>query len=208
MEHFLNLDTIISLMLGISLSAACGFRVFVPLLMLSAASVIGHIDLPHDFDWVESDQALVLFAAASVLEIVGYYIPWLDHFLDLISTPAAIIAGTIVTASAAPDTMNPLIQWTTALLVGGGTAGLTKSMNNILRLVSMMISAGLTNPVVATIELVLAVVIALLALTVPVVAIIVVIGLWVFAVRRIRRLSSLWPTAPVSGTAEPPNLKA
>lgn len=201
MEHFLNLDTLISLMLGISLSAACGFRVFVPLLMLSAASVIGHIDLPHDFDWVESDQAFILFAIASVLEIVGYYIPWLDHFLDLISTPAAILAGTIVTASAAPDTMNPLIQWTTALLVGGGTAGLTKGMNNILRLVSVMISAGLTNPVVATIELILAIVIALLALTVPAVAIVVVIGIWIFAIRRIRRLSSLWPT--VTGSAEP-----
>jgi hypothetical protein len=187
MEHFLNLDTLISLMLGVSLSAACGFRVFVPLLVMSAAAVIGHIDLPSNFDWIETDQALILFAAASVLEVIAYYIPWLDAALDLLSTPAAIIAGTIVTASTAPDTMNPLIQWTTALLAGGGAAGLTKGMTNIVRLISTMIVGGLTNPVIATIELALAIGLALLAVTVPVLALMLVIGLWLFAVGRVRR---------------------
>jgi hypothetical protein len=187
MESLFNLDTLISLMLGISLSAATGFRVFVPLLVMSAAAVLGHVDLPADFDWIESDQALILFAVASLLEIVGYYIPWLDHILDIVSTPAAIIAGTIVTASAAPDAMNPLVQWTTALLAGGGAAGLTKGMNNILRVISTAISGGLTNPVIATIELTLAVVLAVLAVTVPVVAIVLVIGLWTFAIQKIRK---------------------
>jgi hypothetical protein len=187
MESLFNLDTLISLMLGISLSAATGFRVFVPLLIMSAAAVLGHVDLPADFDWIESDQALILFAVASLLEIVGYYIPWLDHTLDIVSTPAAIIAGTIVTASAAPDAMNPLVQWTTALLAGGGAAGLTKGMNNILRVISTAISGGLTNPVIATIELTLAVVLAVLAITAPVVAIVLVIGLWTFAIQKIRK---------------------
>ena len=188
MEHFFNLDTLASLMLGISLSAAAGFRVFVPLLVMSAAAVLGHVDLPTDFDWIESDQALVLFAVASVLEICGYYVPWLDHILDVVSTPAAIIAGTVVTASAAPDSMTPLVQWTTALLAGGGAAGLTKGMSNIMRLISVAISGGLTNPVVATIELVLALGLAILAITVPVVAFVIVIGLWLFAVQRIRQV--------------------
>jgi hypothetical protein len=188
LDHFANLDTLISLMLGISLSAATGFRVFVPLLVMSAAAVLGHVDLPSDFDWIETDQALVLFAVASLLEIIGYYIPWFDHTLDIISTPAAIIAGTIVTASAAPDQMNPLVQWTTALLVGGGAAGLTKGMSNIMRVISTAISGGLTNPVIATIELALALGLAVLAIAAPAVAMLVVIGLWTFAIRRIRRV--------------------
>jgi Domain of unknown function (DUF4126) len=197
MENFFNLDTLISLMLGISLSAASGFRVFVPLLVMSTAAVLGHIDLPTDFDWIETNQALILFAVASVLEVGGYYIPWFDHALDLISTPAAIIAGTIVTASAAPDTMNPLVQWTTALLAGGGAAGLTKGMSNIMRVISTAISGGLTNPVVATIELVLALGLAVLAVTVPALALVLVIVLWVFAVRRIRRVFRQ-PAAPAT----------
>jgi Domain of unknown function (DUF4126) len=57
-----------------------------------------------------------------------------------------------------------------------------------MRLISTAISGGLTNPVVATIELALALTLALLALTVPVVAFGLVIGLWLFAVQRIRRL--------------------
>lgn len=194
MENLLNswnldLDTLISLMLGISLSAACGFRVFVPLLVLSAAAVIGHVDLPPEFDWIETDHALILFTAASILEVGGYYIPWLDHTLDLLSTPAAILAGTLVTAAATPD-MNPLVQWTTAILAGGGAAGLTKGMSNVMRVISTAISGGLTNPVIATIELVAAVVLALLAVTVPVVAILLVFGLWIFAVQSIRRFLS------------------
>jgi hypothetical protein len=201
-ESLFDLDTLISLMLGISLSAATGFRVFVPLLVMSAAAVLGHVDLPTNFDWIESDQALILFAVASLLEIVGYYIPWLDHMLDIVSTPAAIIAGTIVTASAAPDTMNPLVQWTTALLAGGGAAGLTKGMNNILRVISTAISGGLTNPVIATIELTLAVVLAVLAVTVPVVAIILVIALWSFAIQRIRRAFRTRPTSSPEGVAQ------
>lgn len=202
MESLFDLDTLISLMLGISLSAATGFRVFVPLLVMSAAAVLGHVDLPTNFDWIESDQALILFAVASLLEIVGYYIPWLDHMLDIVSTPAAIIAGTIVTASAAPDTMNPLVQWTTALLAGGGAAGLTKGMNNILRVISTAISGGLTNPVIATIELTLAVVLAVLAVTVPVVAIILVIALWSFAIQRIRRAFRTRPPSSPEGVAQ------
>ncbi len=184
-----NLNTFIELLLGISLSAAAGFRVFVPLLALSVASVVGHLDLPTDFDWVETPQALIVFAIACLLEISGYYVPWLDHLLDIVSTPAAIIAGTIVTASLAPE-MNPLAQWTLALVAGGGTAGLTKGLMNILRLGSTGVSGGLTNPVFSTTELVIAVVLSVLAIALPVVAGIIVIGLLIIAIQGIWKFFS------------------
>lgn len=189
MEQLFNLNTLIEVILGISLSAASGFRVFVPLLALSTAAVVGHIDLPTDFNWIESPQALVLFAIACTLEIAGYYIPWFDHLLDFAATPAAILAGTVVTASLAPD-MNPLIQWTLALVAGGGTAGITKGLMNLLRATSTATSGGLANPLVATIELVAAVGISILAVTLPVVAGIVVISLLVFAVSKLWQLFS------------------
>lgn len=184
-----NLNTFIELLLGISLSAAAGFRVFVPLLALSVASVVGHLDLPTDFDWVETPQALIVFAIACLLEISGYYVPWLDHLLDIVSTPAAIIAGTIVTASLAPE-MNPLAQWTLALVAGGGTAGLTKGLMNILRLGSTGVSGGLTNPVFSTTELVIAIVLSVLAIALPVVAGIIVIGVLIIAIQRIWKFFS------------------
>lgn len=199
MESLSHIDwgTLLNLMLGISLSAASGFRVFVPLLVMSSAAVLGHLDLPSDFDWIETDQALIIFAAASLIEVVGYYIPYLDHVLDIVATPAAIIAGTLITASVTPD-MNPLLQWTLAIVAGGGTAGLTKGASNIIRAISLAVSAGLTNPIVATIELVLAITIAVLAITVPALTgILVMVGLLIM-VQRIRKFLAQQPAPPDS----------
>ena len=185
MPQVLNFDTLIELMLAISLSAAAGFRVFVPLLALSAASVLGHVDLPPNFDWIENPQALGLFAIACVLEIIGYSIPWVDHLLDILATPAAIITGTILAASVAPE-MDPLVKWTLALAAGGGTAGLTKGLMNILRATSTAVSGGLTNPIFSALELAIAAVLSALAITVPAIAAAVVIGVLGFAIYKIR----------------------
>lgn len=197
-----NLHTLIEFLLGISLSAAAGFRVFVPLLALSVASVFGHLDLPTDFDWVETPQALIVFTVACLLEIIGYYIPWLDHLLDIVATPAAVIAGTIVAASLAPD-MNPLVQWTLALIAGGGSAGLTKGLMNILRVTSTGVSGGLTNPVLSTIELIMAIGLSVLAIAFPVLAGILVIGVLITAIQRIWKFFSKKPSSQPSETVSP-----
>lgn len=189
MSDIINFNTAIELLLGIALSAAAGFRVFVPLLALSAAAVIGHFNLPTDFDWIETPQALAVFCAACLLEIVGYYIPWFDHLLDTVATPAAFIAGTVLTASVSPQ-MNPIIQWTLAVVAGGGTAGLTKGVMNLLRITSTAASGGLANPVLATIELAIAAVLSILALTVPFIAGIIVIVLMILAIQRIIKFLS------------------
>ncbi|MBE9013032.1 DUF4126 domain-containing protein [Pseudanabaenaceae cyanobacterium LEGE 13415] len=188
-----SFNTIIEILLGISLSAAAGFRVFIPLLVLSGVSVFGHYDLPTDFDWIESIQAFDLFAIASVLEIIGYSIPWFDHALDFLATPAAMIAGTIVAASVAPD-MNPLIQWTLAIVAGGGTAGITKLLTNILRGTSTAASGGLTNPIFAAVELAIATLLSFLAITFPVIAGLLVIGLFGFGIYQAAKLIKRWQT--------------
>ncbi|WP_088893065.1 DUF4126 domain-containing protein [Leptolyngbya ohadii] len=197
----MNWETIVDLLLGIGLSAAAGFRVFVPFLVLSIAAVIGHIDLPTQFDWIETNQALIVLAAASLLEVVGYYIPWFDHLLDVIATPSAVVAGTLVTALATSG-MNPLLQWTLAIIAGGGTAGLTRGMNNFLRFLSTSISLGLTNPVFATIELVLAIGLAILAITLPVATGVLVIVLLFTLLRKGRQFIAAAQTAPNSSTTE------
>jgi hypothetical protein len=193
----MNGDLLVELLLGLGLSAAAGLRVFVPLLVMSLAAVVGHLDLPTNFDWAETSQAAIVLAVASFLEIGGYYIPLVDHLLDTVSAPAAVIAGTLITAAVIPDG-HPLWQWTLALIAGGGTAGLTKGATGLLRLISTATSAALANPLLATVELVLAVGLALLAITAPIAAGVVVLGLiglglraaWEFMRRRFP------PTAP------------
>jgi Domain of unknown function (DUF4126) len=183
---FFSLDTLVEFMLAISLSSAAGFRVFVPLLALSAAAVLGHADLPSSFDWLENPQALGLFAIAAILEILGYAIPWFDHVLDIVATPAAILAGTVMTASLAPE-MDPLVKWTLALVAGGGTAGLTKAVMNLLRGTSTAATGGLANPIFAALELLIAVILSALAVTLPIAAGIVVMGISGFLMYKLWR---------------------
>jgi hypothetical protein len=180
----LNLDTILELLLAISLSAAAGFRVFVPLLVLSAAAVLGHVDLPPRFDWIENPQALALFSAAAILEVIGYSIPWFDHLLDILATPAAIVAGTIVAASLSPE-MDPLAQWTIALATGGAAAGLTKTLMNLLRGGSTAATGGLANPIFALLELAIATGLSVLAIAAPIISGAIVLGVFGLAIAKI-----------------------
>src|SRR5262245_64569506 len=105
------MESFLSFLVGVGLSAACGFRVFVPLLVVSIAAQTGHVHLASGFDWMGSTAALIAFATATALEIAAYYIPWVDNLLDMVASPAAVVAGTIVTASLAAD-MSPFLKWT------------------------------------------------------------------------------------------------
>jgi hypothetical protein len=180
----LNIDVLIEFLLAISLSAASGFRIFVPFLIMSGAAVLGHVDLPTQFDWVETPQALGLFAIALILEMIGYSIPWFDHVLDIVATPIAMLAGTLLTGTIAPD-MEPLVKWTLAIAAGGGTAGLTKILTNLLRGTSTALSGGLTNPLYALLEVAIAIALSALAIAAPIAAGVVVVGLIGFAAYRV-----------------------
>jgi hypothetical protein len=160
------METLESILLGIGLSAACGFRVFVPMLVMSIASITGHLTLASGFQWIGTYPALFTFAVATIVEIGGYYIPWLDHLLDSLASPAAIVAGTIVTAAMVMK-MDPLLKWTLAVIVGGGVAGLIQGSTVLTRATSTATTGGFGNPVFATIELVSSAVISFMALLLP-----------------------------------------
>src|SRR6187549_3150374 len=145
------MDLFLSLCIGIGLSAACGFRIFVPLLVMSVAAKSGHLSFVSSFQWMGSDVALITFAVATCIEIAAYYIPWLDHALDVIATPAAIVAGTIVTASMVGG-MSPFLKWTLAVIAGGGAAGLVQGTTVVARGTSTATTGGIGNPIFATIE--------------------------------------------------------
>jgi Domain of unknown function (DUF4126) len=158
---------------GLALSAAAGLRIFVPLLLTGVAARIGMLPLSPGMAWIGSDIALVAFATATALEIVAYYVPWLDNLLDTIATPAAVTAGIMITAAATPD-LPPFLRWTLAIVAGGGTAGIVQASTAVLRLKSSAFTAGTGNPLVATGELAGSIVLSLLALLAPLLALIVV----------------------------------
>ena len=146
-----------SIMIGVALSATCGFRVFVPLLAVNigtrALDADGQplIELAGGFDWLSSDIALMVFLVATLFEIGGYYIPWIDNLLDTIASPASIVAGTVITASFVTG-MDPWLQWLLGVIAGGGAAGAVQATTVVARAGSTVTTGGLGNPIVASVE--------------------------------------------------------
>ena len=145
------------IMIGVALSATCGFRVFVPLLAVNigtrAQNADGEplIELAAGFDWLSSDIAMMVFLVATLFEIGGYYIPWIDNLLDTIASPASIVAGTVITASFVTG-MDPWLQWLLGVIAGGGAAGAVQATTVVTRAASTVTTGGLGNPIVASLE--------------------------------------------------------
>ena len=181
------MELLLGISAGLALSTAAGLRVSVPLVITSVAARLGYLTLTPGMSWIGSDAALIAFATAAVVEIAAYYVPWLDHLVDVVAAPAAITAGVIEMAAVTPE-LPPLVRWTIAVLAGGGVAGLAQLGTTLLRLKSSALTAGLGNPVVAATELVGAVALAVLALLAPILGAVVVVALLVWITRRaIRR---------------------
>jgi len=192
-----GLQGLISVAIGLGLAAACGFRVFTPLLIAGIAAHYGQLPLAGGFDWLGTTPALIAFGSATLLEIGAYYIPWLDHALDLIATPAAVTAGMIAAASVVTD-LPPLLKWTVTIIGGGGAAGLIQAATVLLRLKSTALTGGLGNPVVATAESAGSVIASIVAIVLPLVAVAMLIA----GIVLVLRLRSRFTPSPL--TPDPP----
>ena len=171
-------DIAVSVVLGVALAAATGFRVFLPMLIVSGAAYSGHLPLDSSFAWLGTLPALIMLCVAALAEILAYYIPIIDNLLDSLTTPSAFVAGTIVSAAVMVD-VQPMVKWTAAVIAGGGIAGLTQAATGVLRAHSTVLTGGLGNSVIATGEFGSALLISFLALAAPAVAIaLVILFLW------------------------------
>lgn len=174
--------TLLGMMIGLGLSAACGFRVFVPPLIVSLAAIHNHIELSEGFEWLATYPAVVAFGMAVLCEILAYYIPWVDNALDTIAAPAAVVAGTVLSASMVHD-VSPLVKWTFAVIAGGSAAGIFHAATAILRGGSTMSTGGLANPLLSTVEMGGAAGFSILAIAVPAAALFVLLGIIAFAIK-------------------------
>jgi hypothetical protein len=165
-----------SLSLGLGLAAACGFRVFIPPLMIGVASRAGYYELEGSYTWVSEDWAIAVFTLATLLELGAYYVPWIDNLLDVVATPSAILAGIFVT-SASLEGMDSSLQWFLAIIAGGGVAGTIQLGTVATRVISTTTTGGLANPIVSTLEAIACVVCVILSLFLAVIIPIVIIFL-------------------------------
>jgi hypothetical protein len=171
------LSIALSVAAGLALAAAAGFRAFVPLLAAGLAIHFGDVEPARGFDWLGEPVVLVALSVATAAEIAAYYVPGVDHVLDLIGAPVAVAAG-IVAAAGVMVGLPEWLRWLTAIGGGGAIATAGHALNAVGRAKSGAASGGLGNPVYATAEL---------GLLVPVIALVALIVLFAWALKRRRR---------------------
>jgi hypothetical protein len=177
----------VSVALGLGLAAAAGFRVSVPLLVLGIAARAGYVGLAGGFEWLASTPALVALGTATLVEVVAYHVPYVDHLLDIIATPSAVLAGVIASAAVLTD-LPPVVKWTVAIIAGGGAAGLVQSATVATRVGSTAFTGGLGNVLFASVETFGAAGTAVLAIALPLLALVLVIVLLLAAAMLLARV--------------------
>ncbi len=178
-------ETVISIFLGLGLAASVGFRVFLPLFALSLASYFNVWELNDSWQWIGGLAAVITLGVATVVEVFGYFIPWVDNILDSVAVPLAAIAGTAVMVSTVAG-LDPVVTWSLAIIAGGGTATAIKGAGATGRLASTATTGGLANPLVSTLETGTAVVVTTASIFAPFLAVILVIII-LFVIFRIYR---------------------
>lgn len=174
-----ELELILPVILGICLAAAAGFRIFVPLLVTGLASRFGYLPVGESFAWIATLPALLMLAVAAVAEVAAYYIPGLDNLLDALATPAAVVAGIALSAAVMTD-LPPMLKWTLAIIAGGGAAAITQTATAAARGGSTAVTGGLGNNVIATGELLTAIILPLIGIAWPVLALLFTLALFAF----------------------------
>ena len=170
---------LLSLSLGLGLAAACGFRVFIPPLMMGVGSRLDLYKLEGSFVWVDDTWAIAIFAVATLLEIGGYFIPWIDNLLDAVATPAAIIGGIFVTSASLEGELDSSAQWTLSVIAGGSVSGVIQLGTVATRAISTGTTGGLANPIISLLEAVASILCILISLfLVAIIPIVIIFLIW------------------------------
>lgn len=181
------MELVIALLVGVGLAAAAGLRVFLPLFGLALGSWLGYLPVHANMSWLATPEAVLALGVATVLEVATYYIPLVDHLLDTLAAPGAVIAGTLMSAALLTGMDNPMLQWSLALIAGGGTAGIVQAGSMLARATSTATTGGIGNPIVATGEWMGALALTLLAFVAPVLILLALAGLAIWLWRRYQR---------------------
>jgi len=182
------LTILVSLLAGVALAAATGFRAFLPLLIVSLAARLGLVQLHEGLEFLSGNAALAALAVAALVEMAADKIPVVDHALDAISVVvrpgAAVLAGVALFA----DLPEPVAA---GLAVVMGVIALGANLEKAkVRAGSTVLTAGVGNPFLSIFEDIVSGVLALLAVLAPVLAAMAALGLALLVwgmVRRFRR---------------------
>jgi hypothetical protein len=127
----------------------------------------GDIKLSEDFTWIASYPALIVFLVLAIAEIIGYYNPWINNALDMLTTILSLFSGFILTKAFLAD-INPILSWLISIILGIPAALTVQFLTDKVRTLTAYFKSGFGDQIVATAELFLAVVFSILTIYVNV----------------------------------------
>lgn len=178
--------------LGIALAAIAGIRAWMPLFLAGILSRSGVFELGPAFSFLSSTPALVAFGLATALEILGDKIPTVDHALDAVGTVLRPAAGALLAAAAIGRVADPLTATALGAAVGIPSAIVPHAAKAGLRAASTLFTAGIANPILSTLEDLVALALFVLAVFVPLAVVALLAVTAVLVLRRAMRR----PAAP------------
>ncbi|MGP6171748.1 DUF4126 domain-containing protein [Microbacterium sp. A204] len=186
----------IEFLIGSSLAASAGLNAWMPLFLLGLADrFLPAVNLPAGWSWIGSDIALWILGALLVLEIVADKIPALDSVNDIVQSVLRPASGGIVFGAGASaqtvavdDPAAFFSQNTWVPIVTGIVIALIVHVTKATgRVAANAVTGGLAAPVLSTAEDGASFLLAALAIIVPVLAGLLLIGLIVTVVMLFRR---------------------
>jgi hypothetical protein len=187
MDAVLRTGVVPSLAMGIGLAACAGLRAWLPLLLAGLLARGGVLELGPSFRFIASNEALILFGVATVVEMLGDKIPAVDHALDAISTVLRPAAGSLLVASVMWKIPDPLTALALGVAVGAPTSLVPHAAKSALRAASTAFTGGLGNPVLSLLEDLAAVLLFVFAIVVPIALALTVLLVAGLVARRLAR---------------------
>ncbi|GGK31817.1 hypothetical protein GCM10008955_27140 [Deinococcus malanensis] len=179
------MEILSGLLSSLGLSGAAGLNAYIPLLVVGFLARAGVMDLAAPFDLLANTWVLLGIGVIGLLDFVGDKIPGVDHVLHLVGSVVNTAAGAILFASqTGVADIPPALSLALGVIVAGGV----HATRTVVRPVATATTGGLANPVVSSAEDGLSLGVSLLAVFVPVLAVVLLVVILFLAARLWRRL--------------------
>lgn len=173
-----GMDLFSGLLSALGLSGAAGLNAYIPLLIVGLLNHfgVGGIHLAEPYSMISNPWVMLVIGILGVLDFVGDKIPGVDHALHVAGGFINTAAGAVLFASqTGVADIPPALSMVLGLVVAGGV----HATRTAVRPVATATTAGLGNPVLSAAEDVGSLTLSVLAIFIPVLA---VIALVIFAV--------------------------
>ena len=185
--------TTLCILIGVGLSCAIGFKIILPVFVLSLLSYFGEIELNESYSWLSSKYTLVALGIAFCYETLSTLIPGLAGMQKFMAVFIAPLVAFWVSVAILPSETSEFIKWSSALICGTTSFGVAATTSGI-RASTAFVTGGANAPVSGGVEIGASLLSSILAMICPIlipIFIIIVCIILFFVIRKILSIRKL-----------------